>query len=1032
MDISRYAIDRPVNTWLIVLVCLFGGLWGLLTLGRLEDPAFTIKQAVVVTQYPGATAQEVEEEISELLESAIQQLPQLKRLTSKSMPGVSEIEVEIKSTYDGDAIPQIWDELRRKVADAQRDLPAGAAAPVVNDDFGDVYGIFYAVTAPGYSDRDKRDMATFLRREILTVPGVAKVVTAGEPTETIYIEISNERLSTLGISVDQVLRTIASENAVEEAGASRIGDLRVRIGVQPGFDSVASIEALRIGRPGTTEQVSIVDVARVERSETEVPNHLIRFNGESAFTLAVAGVADANIVEIGRAVDAHLAQLQERIPLGLELHPVYEQHVVVDEAINSFIVNLALSIAIVIGVLCLFMGWRVGLVVGATLLLTVLGTLFFMRIFGIEMERISLGALIIAMGMLVDNAIVIAEGMLINMQRGLKAREAAGEASKRTQIPLLGATVIGIMAFSGIGLSPDATGEFLFSLFAVIGISLLLSWVLAITVTPLFGYYLLKVNESGGDPYGGPVYGIYRGILRGALRFRTATVVALIVLTGASFWAFGFVKQAFFPDSNTPIFYVNYMLPQGSDIRATARDMEEIDAIIRENPGVVSVTSFVGAGASRFMLTYAPQQPNSAYGQFIVRMADRDLIDPLAQKLQTKLGEAYPQAEVRTERLVFGPGGGAKIEARFSGPDSAQLRRLAEEAMRIFDEDGALVDIRHNWRQQELVIAPVFNEDRARIAAVGRTDVAQALQFATTGVRTGTYREGNTQIPIVARPPPQERLDIERLQDRLIWSSAEQAYVPITQVVDRFETISEETLIHRRDRVRTLTVQAEPPGGLTADEGLRRVRKQIESIELPAGYRLQWGGEYESSGEAQQALGAQLPLGFLVMLLISVLLFGKVRQPLIVWLVVPMAVCGVVFGLLGSGLPFGFMALLGLLSLSGMLMKNAIVLVDEIDTQIGEGKERFGALVDASVSRLRPVVLAAGTTILGMVPLLRDAFFANMAVTIMGGLAFASVLTLVAVPVFYALFFTIRPPHEAGDDASEAAELMPAPADGRI
>ena len=1010
MDIARGAIERPVNTWLIIVICLLGGLWALSSIGRLEDPAFTLKQAVIVTPYTGATAEEVEEEVTELLESALQQLPQLKRVTSKSKPGVSEITVQIKDQYDSKTMPQVWDELRRKVNDARPDLPAGAGTPKVNDDFGDVFGIFYAVTAEEFTEQEIRNLARFLRRELLTVPGVAKVTTAGEPTETIYVEITSERLATLGLPVEQVLNTIQTENAVESAGAISIGDRRVRLTNRPGFDSVRAIESLRIGRPGSTEQISLVDIADVFRQSTEMPDELIRFNGVPAFTVAIAGVPDANIVEVGRAVDAHLEALQARIPLGVNLHPIYEQHVVVDESINSFIVSLLLSVAIVIGVLCLTMGWRVGIVVGATLLLTVLGTILFMRLLHIEMERISLGALIIAMGMLVDNAIVVAEGMLINMQRGMKAKEAASDSARRTQIPLLGATVIGIMAFAGIGLSQDVTGEFLFSLFAVIGISLLLSWILAITATPLLGHYFFRVASDSAekDPYAGRPYLLYRRALQRALRSRGKTLSGLVLLTLICLAGFGFVKQAFFPASNTPLFYVNYTLPQGSDIRATARDIAEIDALIREHPQVESVASFIGSGASRFMLTYAPEQPNPAYGQLIVRVGHRNQIPPLMAALRETLPPRFPDAEIYTQRLMFGPGDGAKIEARFSGPDTDVLRRLGEQASAIMHGTEGVTDVRTNWRQRELVILPQFSEERARVAGISRAEVAQSLEFATTGVRAGTYREGDEQIPIVSRPPDFERLDVTRLADRLIWSASEQAYVPVTQVVDGFTTANEEALIHRRDRVRTLTVQAEPEGDLTSDEAFRRVRAAIEGIKVPQGYRMEWGGEYEDSREAQASLGAQLPLSFLIMLLISILLFGKLRQPAVIWLIVPMSICGVTLGLLLTGMPFTFTALLGFLSLSGMLMKNAIVLVDEIDAQIATGKESVLALTEASISRLRPVFLAAVTTILGMVPLLWDAFFASMAVTIMGGLAFATVLTLIAVPTLYALFFRIR------------------------
>ncbi|MCC5825925.1 efflux RND transporter permease subunit [Alkalimonas sp.] len=1010
MKIASYAIDHQISTWMLVLLCFLGGLWALATIGRLEDPAFTLKEAIVMTPYPGATAEEVEREVTEKMESAIQQLSQLKRISSKSMPGMSEIRVEIQDKYDGRQMPQIWDELRRKVSDIRPQLPAGVLPPMVNDDFGDVFGIFYAVTTEGFSDREIRELATFLRREMLTVPGVAKVQTAGEPEEAIYVEIPHERLLGLGLPPAAIVDTLQSENAVASSGSVLIGDKRVRLVNKPGLDSVAAIEQVRIGNPGSTEQLSIYDVAEVRREAVETPSKLIRFNGQPAFTLAVAGLSDANIVDVGKAVDQHLASLQAQIPLGVTLQPIYQQHMVVEKAINDFIVNLTLSVLIVIAVLCLAMGWRVGLVVGATLLLTVLGTVFFMRLWHIEMERISLGALIIAMGMLVDNAIVVAETMLIKMQRGMHSRQAASEAAGRTQIPLLGATVIGIMAFAGIGLSPDATGEFLFSLFAVIGISLLLSWVLAMTVTPLFGHYLFKPASGSAsvDPYAGRFYGHYARLLQLALRHRWVTISVLVLLTVSSVAGFGRIQQVFFPASNTPIFYVNYYLPQGSDIHATARDIGHIEDFMLQQAEVVSVSSFIGGGASRFMLTYAPEQPNAAYGQLIVRTQHRDEIPPLMQRLRQQLPHELPQGTLYTQQLMFGPGAGAKLQVRLSGANEAELRRYAQQVEGIMRASGGITDIRQNWRQRELVIVPDFNEERARVAGVNRTDLAQTLELATTGVQSGVYREADRQIPIVVRPPAHERLSVDNLHDRMIWSSVDNSYIPITQVIDGLQTHSEEARIHRRDRVRTLTVEAEPRLGITADQALRQIKDQLMQLELPTGYRLTLGGEYEDSAEAQASLANQLPLSFLVMLVISILLFGSLKQPLVIWLIVPMAICGVTAGLLLSGLPFGFTSLLGFLSLSGMLMKNAIVLVDEIDLQLKQIPDQIEAIVQASVSRIRPVILAALTTILGMLPLLWDAFFNSMAVTIMGGLAFATILTLVAVPTFYAVVFNIR------------------------
>ena len=567
------------------------------------------------------------------------------------------------------------------------------------------------------------------------------------------------------------------------------------------------------------------------------------------------------------------------------------------------------------------------------------------------------------------------------------------------------------MAFSGIGLSPDATGEFLFSLFAVIGISLLMSWALAVTVTPYLGKLLLRApKEASDDPYKGAFYGIYRRFLWMALRARVLVVLVIVGITVWSVMAFGQVKQAFFPASNTPIFYVQVQMPQGTDINVTDDEMERLEQILLAEEDVTGVTTLVGRGASRFMLTYNPEQADSSYGQLIVRVADAEAIPAIANRLNQDLPAEFPHALIRVEQIVFGPPAGADVAVRFSGPDSVILRQLSDDAMRIFEDAGTLTNPRSNWRQREILVEPIVDESRMRLAGATRGAIADTVQYGTSGLRVGQLREDDEVIPIHLRLPESERDGVHRLRDLSVWSDGAGSYVPITNLVEGFETRTAEALVHRRDRERTITVLAGARGDLTADEAFRSVRADIEAMPLPEGYTMEWGGEFESAQMAQESLGKQLPLGFLVMLTISILMFNKIRQPLILWLVVPMSVTGMVLGLLLTGLPFTFTALLGFLSLSGMLMKNAIVLVEEIDLQREEGSPDYKAVVDGSVSRLRPVVLAAGTTIFGMIPLLPDAFFASMAVTIMGGLAFASVLTLVAVPVLYALFFRIRPP----------------------
>ena len=1002
MSIARTSIEKPLYTWLIILIFLFGGLWGFSSLGRLEDPAFTIKEAVVITQYPGAPAEEVAQEISEPLESAIQKMAEVDTITSINRPGQSIIQVEIKSTYGGDELPGIWTKLRARVRDASRGLPEGAAPPMVNDTFGDVFGIFFAVTAPGFTDAERHELATFLRRELLTVSGVADVDVSGLPNEAIFVEPNLALSVNQNIATEAIAHAIATADSIADAG-SVDGDAATTAILSPkGSDTVSAIASLTVGVGGRT--VNLVDMAEVYRGRQSDPSIIIRFDGVEAFTLGVAGIATENIVEVGKNVDAKLAELSNDIPYGVKLHPIYQQHLVVEEASNSFLVSLAMSVSIVVAVLALFMGWRAAVVVGTTLFLTVVGSFFFMNLFSIEMERISLGALIIAMGMLVDNAIVVAEGMQVSMQRGKQSVDAAEDVAQKTQVPLLGATVIGIMAFAGIGLSPDATGEFMFSLFAVISISLLLSWLLAITVTPLLGHYLFRQGSGDDhDAYGGIVFRSYGATLRLALRLRWLVVVGLIGVTVACFAGFGLVKQQFFPNSNTPLFFVHYKLPQGTPIETTSEHLKKVEDWLAARDDVVSVSSFVGQGATRFLLTYSAEQPNPSYGHLIIRTENLDLIPPLQEDLEQFGHEALPEGEFRTERLVFGPGGGDPIEVRFSGSDPAVLRALASEAhQRMEGASDNLIQIRHDWREQEVAVRPIYATNRAQTAGVNRDDVSAALKFSTDGNQAGVFRERDRQIPIIIRRSTEDEFN---LADQLVFSTSADAFVPIEQMVDGFEYESLNTLVHRRDRVLTLTVGASIPPEMTATEVLAEIRETVEAIDLPLGYSMAWGGEFENSTEAQQSLGQQLPVSFLIMVLISVLLFNAVRQPVIIWLLVPMSVNGVVIGLLGTGLPFTFTALLGLLSLSGMLIKNGIVLVEEIDLVRAEGLPLREAIVAASVSRLRPVMLAAVTTILGMIPLLTDAFFVSMAVTIMGGLAFATILTLLAAPVFYLIFF---------------------------
>ncbi|MBV6656718.1 MAG: efflux RND transporter permease subunit [Devosiaceae bacterium] len=1014
MQIARASIEKPLYTWLLILFCLFGGIAGYTGVGKLEDPTFTLKSALVITPYPGASASEVASEVSEVLEAEIQQMGEIDTILSRNVPGLSVIEVEMQDTFDGTELPQIWDDLRDRVDNARGSLPPGALPPTINDSFGDVFGVFYAVKAPGFSDAQVWEIATFLRREVLTVPGVANVEAAGLPEEAIYIEPSQASLANLGVDPGAIISAVQQANALNVTGEASSDGRQVEIDSPEPDDSVSAISRLTFGVQG--EVLNLTDFSNVYRARVDQPSQIIRHNGEQGFTLAIAGLTSANIVTVGQAIEEKITALEGVLPLGVELSPIYEQHRVVDAANAESLQNVLISVGIVIGVLALFMGWRSAIVVGVSLLLTVSFTFFFMNLFDIKVERISLGALIIAMGMLVDNAIVVAEGMQVEMRKGRKAKDAAAEVARKTQFPLLGATVIGILAFAGIGLSPDSSGEFLFSLFAVIGISLMLSWLLAVTVTPLFASYMFKVGglAEGKDPYDTLFFRMYGGLVRGALAVRWLVIPALIGITVTCMWAMSLVTQQFFPPANTPLFYLNYQAAQGTSIHETADDLAVVEDWLSDRPDVLAFTSSAGGPFSRYTLTYTPSDRDPAYGQIIIRAESFQAVEALRADLDAFALDALPWAEVRTQQIIYGPPVGADVEVRISGPDPNVLRELADEAQLVFETatDNLLTE-RIDWRERELTVQPIFAAERAQALGVTRADVSQSIAIATDGLRAGVFREQDRLIPILVRTPREEQTENGLVLDQKVFSRATQDYVPLEQVIDGFDVEVRDTLIERRNRVPTISVQSFTPPGVMPPTAFGEVREQIEAIAIPPGYTLEWGGEYESSTEAQISLASQMPLAFGAMLLLTILVFGKLRQTFVIWTVVPMAVNGVALGLLFTGLPFSFTALLGLLSLKGMLIKNGIVLIEEIDAQKEEhGKLQSDAIVYASKSRLRPVVLAAGTTILGLLPLVADPFFASMAVAIMAGLGFATILTLIGVPVLYHTYLRKERVHE--------------------
>jgi multidrug efflux pump subunit AcrB len=1006
MDIAAIAIKNRVVTLVLTVVMLVAGVSSFNKMSRLEDPEFTIKDALVMTPYPGASAQEVEEEVSDLLEIAVQQLGQLDRVVSKSDRNLSTLTVTIKNNYDKESLPQVWDELRRKINDAAADLPPGVGQPIVIDDYGDVFGVFLAVTADGYSYAELKDYVDILRRELLLVQDVGKITTYGERAEAIYITFDRDRVSQLGIDPQQIVNELMQRNMVTNSGRVRVGREFITIEPSGGFSAVEEFEELLIRGSGG-QQILLRDVADVQRGYTEPQNTLLRYDGKMSVGLGISTVSGGNVVTMGDALYDRLIELENQRPVGIDFGIVSLQSEAVSQAISGFVVSLLEAVVIVIVVLLIFMGLRSGLLIGAILFITILGSFIFLSPMGVALERISLGALIIALGMLVDNAIVVVDGILIRMQKGETAEDAASVVVKQSAWPLLGATIIAILAFASIGTSDDSTGEFCRSLFQVVMVSLLLSWVTAVTVTPLLCVMFLKVPTQDGsapDPYGGGFYVKYKALLTNCIRKRYLTAVVVIAMFSTALWGFSYVDQSFFPGSTRPQFMVDIWLPQGTHIDETTAKVAEIESYLGEIDEIAHVTSLIGQGGLRFLLTYTPEKLNSAYAQLLVDVHDYRSIAEIGPRIEAELAERYPDMLAYYSVFQLGPGSTGKIQARFSGPDISVLRRLAEETQAIYRADPDSKSIRTDWRDQVKLIRPILADQRANVSGITRPMVATAMSQAFQGGVAGYYREADLQIPIILRASEEDRGNMASAQNLQIWSPVAQRMIPLRQVVSSFDTSFEDEIVNRRNRKRTMTVYADPNTGF-ASQLLSRVRPEVEELELPIGYSLEWGGEFEDSGKAQAALAKTIPTFVLAMILVTIILFNSLRQPLIIWLCVPLALIGVSVGLLSTGQPFGFMALLGFLSLMGMLIKNAIVLIDQINNEINDGKELHPAIIDSGASRLRPVAMAALTTALGMIPLLADAFFASMAITIIGGLMFATVLTMVVVPVFYSIFY---------------------------
>jgi multidrug efflux pump subunit AcrB len=1026
MNLPKLAIEKQPVAYFAIALVVVAGIFSYFQLGQLEDPEFSVKTASIITTYPGASAEQVELEVTDRIETKLQEMPELKNVYSNSRPGLSIIKVDIKNEYWSDRLPQVWDGLRKKIRDMETTLPPGAGRPKVGDDFGFVFGFLLAVTADGFTYAELEDYVDDLRKELSLVQGVSRVDLWGVQDRRIYIDVSQAQLSQLGLTGESLHNTLQTQNMVVDAGSVDLQSQRFRVAPTGEFKSAEEIGNLALTGVTMSERVEgergdeiirIKDIATVSSGYVEPPAKVMRYNGRPAISLALAPMSGVNAVTVGKAVDRRLNELIAQLPIGIGVHKVAWQSDVVDESIQAFMVNLAEAIGIVLVVLALTMGVRVAVIVGVSgLLLPILGTFILMAIWGIDLQRVSLGALIIAMGMMVDNAIVVADGITVRIRQGIERKQAAIDAASLPAMPLLGATVVAAMAFYPIFASTYDTGEYAGSLFTVVAISLLLSWVTSQTVTPLMCMAMLpepKDDDEEADPYGGRFYQTFRGLLSQAIRYRVVFLAGLAALLLISLYSFKYVPRMYFPDSSRQQLMIDYWAAEGTRIQQVSSDLVAMESELLGQASVVGVSSFMGGGPPRFYLPVNPEDPYAAYAQLVVNTDTIGGVDDVIQHIDPWLRENFPQALVRVRKYAVGTFDDWKLEVRFSGPANADpdvLRQLAAQATAILKANPCTKEVRTNWRQRVRELTPEYNQERGRWAGVSRDDVADATKRSYDGRVVGQYRDEDKLIPIVARNLKAERqVAAANLDMTQILPARSTHTVPLTQVTDSIPFVWVDSIIWRWDRRRAVSVQCSP-NGVTAPTLRNSVVADLEAIKLPPGYALEWDGEYWSSKQSIDALIPGAIPTVVIMVFIIVMLFNAYRPPLIIFMVIPFVAIGITAGMLITQAPFGFIALLGAMSLSGMMIKNAVVLLDQVNQNLGEGMTPYNAVVEGAVSRLRPVANAAATTILGMAPLLQDMFWFSMAVTIMAGLMVGTVLTMVVVPTLYALFFRISAP----------------------
>lgn len=1011
MNVGTWCIRNNRTAGLVFLLLVAAGLWTYLTIPRLEDPSFTIRTAVVATPFPGSSPRKVEKLVTDKLEDSIREMAEVEWITSQSMAGLSVIHVRMADRYQD--MQPIWQRLRNKVRDCEPELPDGVVPPVVNDEFGDVYGILLALTGDGYTSRELKDAAEDIRNDLLTVRDVAKVKLHGVQEESIFVEFSNALMAQLGFSPRQLMNILQAQNSVQPSGDAVLGPERVLIESTGEFQSLEDLRETTLRIPGQSESVSLKDITSISREVRDPPRHMVRFNGREAVVLAVSMVDNGNIVGLGKRIQDRMARIQDELPVGLDLQTLMFQPDFVQGSIRTFTVNLLEAFGFVVVVMFVFVGWRTGFVAGSLVPMAMLTAITLMPFFGVKLQIVSIGALIISLGMLVDNGVVVSEHILVDMASGTPRLEAAGNAVRRLWLPLLTASLTTIFAFLPIPLAKSMTGEYTMSLFTVVTLTLLSSWILSMTFVPVCCHAFLRESGNGGRNFQHLLYRTYRAILLPSLKARGAFVAGVVLLMAAAGWGFTHVPSMFFPPNEREIVTVEFWQPYGTDIQTTAERAARLDRFLRRQDQVSSTGMFIGYGGPRWYLAMEPEQTNKNYVFFVVNTRSVEGAWTMKTAIEDELDRNFPDCRASVRLLERGPPVGAPIQVRLSGQEVETINTLRHSIAQAVKDAPGTTTVWDDWGEPTKKLVVDVNQERAKRAGLSTREIALSLQAQFSGIEISQYREEEDVIPIMARSRKDFREDLWKIEGLNVYSYRTRQSVPLLQVATPKITWQPSN-IRRRNGVRTMTIKSEVARGVFASEILNEhvapvLRDMEGSRDWPQGYDIDYGGEFEESSKANTSILINIPLVVGLVALILVGQFNSYRRVIIIGLTVPPMFVGVTGGMLATGSPFGFMALLGMISLVGIIVNNAIMMIDQIEIERARSQTRQDALVIAAQKRLRPIIMTAATTILGLVPLSLQGgeLWRPMANVLIFGLAFSTLLTLVLCPVLYSVFFRI-------------------------